>query len=62
MSFISSVIINLLEKELAAQTPEIEAMALKFIGHLSSELIQFVEKKTGIASQIALNPIQTMDK
>lgn len=45
MSFFSSVIIKLLEKELAEQTPEIEAAILQFVGQMSKDLIDFVETR-----------------
>lgn len=51
MSLLSSVVINMLEKELAAQVPEVEALALKLIDHLAKELVIFVEKKTGMKAQ-----------
>lgn len=39
----------MIEKELTAQTPEIEAYALQFIGQLAGDLVQYVEKKMEIS-------------
>ena len=53
MSFLSSIVIGMLEKELAAQTPEIEQMVLNLVGKLARDVIQYIEKKAGI------NPLQS---
>jgi hypothetical protein len=45
MSFVSSILIGLIEKQLVGQTPEIESFALNFIGEISADLVQYVEKK-----------------
>lgn len=54
MSFISGVVINMLEKELAAQGPEVEAYALKVLGELAKDVAQYIEKK--IAAKGEVNP------
>jgi hypothetical protein len=50
MSFVSGVVLNMLEKELAAQTPEVEAYVLQLLGVLAKDLVTYVEKK--IASKV----------
>ena len=54
MSFISSAVIAFLEKELTAQSPEIEAYVLQLVGTLANDLVNYVEKK--IAPSVA-NPV-----
>jgi len=50
MSFVSSVIIGMIEKELAAQTPEMEAFLVNMLGTVAKDLVQYVEKKVGAVS------------
>ncbi len=50
MSFISGIFLSMIEKELSAQTPEIEAYVLALLETLGKDLVVYVEKK------IALNP------
>jgi hypothetical protein len=45
MSFVSGVIISMLEKELTAQGPEVEAYVLQLLGTLSADIVAYVEKK-----------------
>ena len=53
MSFVSGVVISMLEKELAAQGPEVEAYVLQLLGTLASDLVAYVEKKIMPASDAA---------
>lgn len=55
MSFVSSVVIKMLERELAGQTPEIEAYALQFIGQIAGDLVAYVEKKVSAAPAQPVN-------
>lgn len=57
MSFISGVLLAMLEKELAAETPEIEAYVLKVLGELSADVVSYVEKK--IAAKVSPSPLQS---
>lgn len=50
MSFISAAVIAFLEKELAAQDPEVEAYVLQLLGTLASDVVAYVEKKIMPAS------------
>lgn len=45
MSLVSGVLISMLEKELGAQTPEIEAYVLQLLGVVANDLVAYVEKK-----------------
>lgn len=45
MSFVSSVIIGMIEKELSAQAPEIADYAIKAIGAVAADIVDYVEKK-----------------
>jgi hypothetical protein len=45
MSFVSSVIIGMIEKELSAQAPEIAEYAIKAIGSVAADIVDYVEKK-----------------
>lgn len=45
MSLVSGVLLTMLEKELAAQAPEVEAYVLQLLGVLGKDLIAYVEKK-----------------
>lgn len=51
MSFMSSVVISFLEKELAAQAPEVSDYILKELSVLAQELVGYVEKKIAPQSQ-----------
>jgi hypothetical protein len=53
MSFVSGVVITMLEKELAAQTPEVEAYVLQLLGRVATDLVAYVEKKVNPAAQPA---------
>lgn len=55
MSFVSSVIIGMVEKELASQTPEMEAFLLNLLGTVAKDVVQYVEKKVGIMPQASEN-------
>ncbi len=48
MSFISGIFLSMLEKELSAQTPEIEAYLLALLETLGKDLVAFVEKKLSV--------------
>ena len=56
MSFFSSVIIGMLEKELAAQTPEIEAYVLQTVGSIGQSLMGYVAQK---AAGSSVTPVVT---
>ena len=45
MSFVSNIFISMIEKELSAQTPEIEAYLLQLLEKFGADLVAFVEKK-----------------
>lgn len=49
MSFVSGFVITMLEKELAAQSPEIEAYVLQLLGAVAKDVVAYVEKKIGIS-------------
>jgi hypothetical protein len=55
MSFISSAIISLLEKELATQTPEIEAYTLDLLSNVANDIVAFVEKKISGTDAVTTN-------
>lgn len=45
MSFLSTTVIAFLEKELTAQSPEIEAYVLQMLSVIASDVVAYVEKK-----------------
>lgn len=49
MSFISGIFLSMIEKELSAQTPEIEAYLLRMLETLGADLVAFVEKKMKVS-------------
>lgn len=55
MSFLSSVIIGMIEKELSSSTPEIEQYVLSAVGTISKDLVDYIEKK------IANPTVDTLD-
>ena len=56
MSFLSSVFIGMIEKELASQTPEIEQFALQIVGTTAKDMVEYVEKKMGVSAAPAQDP------
>jgi len=48
MGFISGILISMLEKELAAQTPEVEQFVLQLLDKLGKDLIGYVERKVNV--------------
>lgn len=51
MSFLSSMLIGIIEKEISAQAPEIEQYIIQLLQTIVSDLGQYVEKKIGISDQ-----------
>lgn len=56
MSFISGVLLNMLEKELSSHSPEVEAYVLGLLGEISADVMAYLEKKIGITPQAPLPP------
>ncbi len=59
MSFISSIIIPILEKELSVFSPELEKFILKLFANMAQEFIVYVEKKVGIIPCSVVTPTQS---
>lgn len=59
MNFASSLLIKMLEKELAAYGPDIEKFALQFLGQIAGDFIAHIEKKIEIPVQ---DPSQVPEK
>lgn len=51
MSFISGIFIEMIEKELSTQAPEIEAYLLTLLETFGTDLLAFVEKKMKLKAQ-----------
>jgi hypothetical protein len=52
MSFVSGILISMIEKELTTQMPEVEAYALQMLGQLAKDIVLYVEKKAGIQPSV----------
>jgi hypothetical protein len=59
MGFLSTVIMSMLEKELAAQEPGAEQYLLNELSVLGNDLIAFVEKKIGLNAPAQLASTET---
>lgn len=49
MSFLSSVLLGLIEKELESKSPEVIDFVIKQLERIGSDLLSYVEKKTNVS-------------
>lgn len=49
--------ITMIEKELAAQSPEVEAYVVNLLGTLANDVVVYAEKKMNIGSNQSAPPV-----